>query len=141
MKDICSHYFKIIEQYFPKLAVKFNNIRNSYHSPHVGNSHAANLFTTHNFASAVHLDSLDATYAFGVWYDVGNGSNADSVFVFPEFKVAIQPHNGICALWNSEKVLHCTTKSSPHQNLRIGTVIQMSKTLNTKAKKVWEAQK
>lgn len=137
MEIICSHYFTTMKQYFPSLALKYKNMQSEFRSPCVGDSYAPNLFAAFNFASATHVDVFDASYAFGIWYDIGIGTNASNAFVFPQFRIAIQPHHGICALWNSEKALHCTVRSLPHSKTRIGTVIQMNKSLNTKAKKAW----
>jgi hypothetical protein len=138
---ICAHYFKMMEYYFPTLAAQFNNLCQNYHSPGITNSHAANLFVAFNFTSAAHVDVMDATYAFGVWYDQGDGSNSDSTFAFPQFRVTVHLHHGIASMWNAEKALHCTTQASlPHEKLRIRTVIQTNKSLNTKARKFWESQ-
>ena len=137
MDRIGSHYSEILKTYFSTLEKQFKVIQQQNYSPHIGTSYAGNFMTAFNFASAAHFDKLDSTYAFGVWYDVGHGRKANSAFVFPEFRIAIQLHNGLCALWNSEKALHCTTQSSPHEIVRIGTVVQLNKTLLTKANKAW----
>ena len=134
MENICSHYSTMMKYYFPMLTSIYYGIQKEYNSPYIGTSYTSTIFASYNYSSAIHVDKRDATYAFGVWFDFGDGVNANSTFCFPEYRVALKLQHGLCALWNSEQALHCTTKSSPHTNLRIGTVIQMNKTINTRAK-------
>jgi hypothetical protein len=105
LDNIVCHYESLLKKYYPLLFLKYRQIQSKFHTPGIGDTYAGNLIVAHNFASAPHLDKMDVTYAFGIWYKYGMGTIDNWNFVFPEYDLDIVLHSGIIVLWNSEKAI------------------------------------
>jgi hypothetical protein len=140
LDNIVCHYESLLKKYYPLLFLKYRQIQSKFHTPGIGDTYAGNLIVAHNFASTPHLDKMDVTYAFGIWYKYGMGTIDNWNFVFPEYDLDIVLHSGIIVLWNSEKAIHSTICPKSKNCFPIGTAIQLNKILCTKAYNIWKEQ-
>jgi len=139
LDNFVRHLAHIFKTYLPLQAKQAFDIRSEWHAPTIADTHAGNLTVTHAFQSAPHIDP-DVSYAIGAWFDflkTRKGFTKRGEFTFPEYRIAVELHNGICIAWHSAYAQHATVACDSQQCTRIGTSIQLNKTLCTKAKRLW----
>jgi len=137
LEEIVKHYTQIFQQYLPQQAKEAFDVCAAFHAPTIANTHAGNFTITQNFQSAPHID-MDASFAFGAWFNHGFGKIKKGEFTFPDYKVAIELCDGICIAWHSFYAKHATVACECYKSTRIGTSIQLNRTLAFKAKRIWE---
>jgi len=137
LENIVKHYSNIFCKYLPQQAKEAFEVCAKFHAPTIANTHVGNFTITHNFQSAPHTDP-DMSYAFGVWYNYGRDQIKGGEFVFPDYRVSIKLHDGICIAWNSIHAKHATVACKSYNSTRIGTSIQLNRTLAFKANRMWK---